>query len=128
MELICGLITLISSFNLYAVPPVINITAPSGITEVAMGSEFAGLQGGADFPFRFAGGVGAMTDPEGGIYMRARHYHGGIEEKPIIIRFYRPSQRDTLSGGSGLSLLIPGNHAENYYDTTGRRIELVIQP
>lgn len=38
----------------------------------------AGLQGDADFPFRFAGGVGAMTDPEGGIYMRARHYHSGI--------------------------------------------------
>lgn len=38
----------------------------------------AGLQGDANFPFRFAGAVGAMTDPEGGIYMRARHYHSGI--------------------------------------------------
>ncbi|NJL58592.1 MAG: hypothetical protein HC887_02010 [Desulfobacteraceae bacterium] len=39
----------------------------------------AGSQG-EDFAFKFAGGVGAMTDSEGLIYMRARYYHPGIRQ------------------------------------------------
>jgi len=40
----------------------------------------AGINGDTEFPFRFAGGVGAMTDPEGVIYMRARYYHPGLRQ------------------------------------------------
>lgn len=40
----------------------------------------AGLSGDNSFPFRFAGSVGAMTDPEGVIYMRARYYHSGLRQ------------------------------------------------
>lgn len=36
--------------------------------------------GETDIPFQFAGGVGAMSDPEGLIYMRARYYHPGIRQ------------------------------------------------
>ncbi len=42
--------------------------------------KWAGSSGDDSFPFRFAGGVGAMTDPEGLIYMRARYYHPGIRQ------------------------------------------------
>ena len=40
----------------------------------------AGISGDTTFPFRFAGGVGTMTDPEGIMYMRARYYHPGIQQ------------------------------------------------
>ena len=40
----------------------------------------AGAQGETDFPFRFSGGAGVMTDPEGVIQMRARYYHPGIRQ------------------------------------------------
>ena len=40
----------------------------------------AGISGDIYFPFRFAGGVGAMTDPEDVVYMRARYYHPGIQQ------------------------------------------------
>ena len=39
-----------------------------------------GMLGDGAFPFRFAGGVGAVTDPEGVVYMRARYYHSGIQQ------------------------------------------------
>lgn len=40
----------------------------------------ASFKGDPSFPFRFAGGVGAMTDPEDIIYMRARYYHPGLQQ------------------------------------------------
>lgn len=47
---------------------------------------------------------------------------------PIVIRFYRLNTSDLNSGAGGLSLIIPGNHAAEYYDTTGRRVKNVISP
>jgi hypothetical protein len=41
---------------------------------------------------------------------------------PIVIRFYRLNQQDSVVDNGGLSLIIPGNHAAQYYDTTGRRV------
>ncbi|MCP4749401.1 MAG: choice-of-anchor D domain-containing protein [Proteobacteria bacterium] len=40
----------------------------------------------------------------------------------IVIRFYIVSKNDDIAGKNPLSLLIPGNMALNYYDTSGRRI------
>jgi RHS repeat-associated protein len=40
----------------------------------------AGKSGDSEIPFRFGGAVGAMTDPEGLIYMRARYYHPGLRQ------------------------------------------------
>lgn len=53
---------------------------------------------------------------------------GFTQETPIVIRFYRRNHRDQLAGKESLSLIIPGNHAENYYDTTGRRLKNTISP
>jgi hypothetical protein len=50
------------------------------------------------------------------------------QETPIVIRFYRLNKRDQRAGKGGLSLIIPGNHAAEYYDTTGRRIKNWIYP
>lgn len=47
---------------------------------------------------------------------------------PIVIRFYRLNQKDLAAGNGGLSLIIPGNHASQYYDTTGRRVMNQIAP
>ncbi|CAA6823742.1 MAG: FIG01200241: hypothetical protein, partial [uncultured Thiotrichaceae bacterium] len=47
---------------------------------------------------------------------------------PIVIRFYRLNSKDLKAGNAGLSLVIPGNHAEDYYDTTGRRVKNTISP
>ena len=46
----------------------------------------------------------------------------------IVIRFYRINEDDEAEGNSGMSLLIPGNIAERYYDTSGRRITATIWP
>ncbi len=40
----------------------------------------AGSAGETDFPFQFAGGVGAMTDADGLVYMRARYYNPQIRQ------------------------------------------------
>ena len=42
--------------------------------------DIVGRNGAKDFPFRFAGGVGAFSDPEGVIWMRARCYHPRVRE------------------------------------------------
>ncbi len=72
-------------------------------------------------------------------------FHGNIQSKvfnysytfttpntasstPIVIRFYRKNNKDLAAGNGSLSLIIPGNQAENYYDTTGRRIKGTIVP
>ncbi|CAA6823736.1 MAG: Unknown protein [uncultured Thiotrichaceae bacterium] len=47
---------------------------------------------------------------------------------PIVIRFYRLNSKDLQAGNGGLSLIIPGNHADDYYDTTGRRVKSTITP
>jgi immune inhibitor A len=46
----------------------------------------------------------------------------------IVIRFYRKSQSDADAGLGSLSLLIPGNLSEIYYDAEGRRILKRIVP
>ncbi len=41
----------------------------------------------------------------------------------IVIRFYRKNGDDSAAGKGSLSLIIPGNLSDNYYDTSGRRIQ-----
>lgn len=57
----------------------------SGQVAVTLGygpfGEFAGMTGTTDTPFRFGGMYGALTDPEGLVYLRFRWYH------PMIRRF-----------------------------------------
>ena len=48
------------------------------------------------------------------------------EEAPVVIRFYRKNNDDQQVGNRSLSLIIPGNQADDYYDTTGRRVKNVI--
>ena len=50
------------------------------------------------------------------------------QNTPIVMRFYRLNAQDQRAGKGGLSLIIPGNHAADYYDTTGRRIKNWIYP
>ena len=50
------------------------------------------------------------------------------QEMPIVIRFYRRNIGDKHAGNNNLSLIIPGNQAAEYYDTTGRRIKSSIAP
>jgi len=40
----------------------------------------------------------------------------------IVVRFYQRSDTDEARNSASVSLLIPGNQANNYYDTNGRRI------
>ena len=46
----------------------------------------------------------------------------------IVIRFYVLSNEDEANGEPSLSLIIPGNLSQNYYDNEGRRIEKIICP
>lgn len=47
---------------------------------------------------------------------------------PIVIRFYVKSTEDSEAEKQGLSLLIPGNLSNDYYDTSGRKIQKTICP
>ena len=49
-------------------------------------------------------------------------------QKKIVVRFYRKNGKDDFVGNSSLSLIIPGDHSDHYYDTTGRRIEKTVNP
>jgi len=46
----------------------------------------------------------------------------------IVIRFYVLSKEDENEGKDSLSLIIPGNLSERYYDTSGRKIEKKMCP
>ena len=46
----------------------------------------------------------------------------------IVIRFYVISKEDEDNNKSSLSLIIPGNLTDRYYDTSGRKIEKTICP
>jgi len=46
----------------------------------------------------------------------------------IVIRFYVISDEDEENGKSTISLVIPGNLSDRYYDTSGRKIEKTICP
>lgn len=46
----------------------------------------------------------------------------------IVMRFYRLNTDDKNAGGSGLSLVIPGNLSDEYYDKQGRRIKKKLLP
>lgn len=50
------------------------------------------------------------------------------EGTPIVIRLYVKSSEDITAGKSSLSLIIPGNLTNNYYDTSGRKIQKIICP
>ena len=44
----------------------------------------------------------------------------------IVIRFYYKTDNDEVEGDASISLIIPGNLSEKYYDTSGRKIEKTI--
>jgi hypothetical protein len=46
----------------------------------------------------------------------------------IVVRFYNKSEVDQERNKGSVSLLVPGNLASEYYDTTGRRIVKRITP
>lgn len=50
----------------------------------------------------------------------------GSGDTPIVIRFYYVDSKDLASGQGSISLIIPGNLSENYYDTSGRKIQKII--
>ena len=47
-------------------------------------------------------------------------------DTPIVIRFYYVDSKDIVAGQGSISLIIPGNLSENYYDTSGRKIQKII--
>lgn len=47
---------------------------------------------------------------------------------PIVIRIFILSADDVEAEKLGLSLIIPGNLSDNYYDTSGRKIQKIICP
>lgn len=47
---------------------------------------------------------------------------------PVVIRFYNKSSEDIDRGSSSLSLVIPGGLSNNYYDTSGRKVQKLIYP
>lgn len=46
----------------------------------------------------------------------------------IVIRFYVKSDEDSTAEKPSLSLIIPGNLSNDYYDTSGRKIQKIICP
>ena len=46
----------------------------------------------------------------------------------IVVRIYRKNTEDEAAGRGALSLIIPGNLSEHYYDTDGRRLKKVVVP
>jgi len=51
-----------------------------------------------------------------------------VEGTPIVIRLYINSIEDIEAGKTGLSLIVPGNLSNDYYDTSGRKIQKIICP
>ncbi len=51
----------------------------------------------------------------------------GNGDTPIVIRFYYVDGKDLAVGQGAISLMIPGNLSENYYDTSGRKIQKIIR-
>jgi len=47
---------------------------------------------------------------------------------PIVIRFYNISSEDSQRASTSISLVIPGGLSDNYYDTSGRKIQKLIYP
>ena len=47
---------------------------------------------------------------------------------PVAIRFYQKNSIDAAAGKNSISLLVPGNITDVYYDSTGRRIQKTICP
>ncbi|MCP3867317.1 MAG: hypothetical protein GY703_04310, partial [Gammaproteobacteria bacterium] len=94
----------------------------------------AGLSGDMDFPFRFAGGVGAMTDPEGVMYMRARYYHPGVQQftspdlvpgtlsRPQSLHRYAYVEGMGLGGVDPSGLETEKECVERRYKKTGKRL------
>lgn len=54
--------------------------------------------------------------------------NGFTKETPIVIRFYYKSLIDDTAGERSISLIIPGNLSNDYYDTSGRKIQKIICP
>lgn len=50
------------------------------------------------------------------------------QETDIVVRFYRKNTADKDAGKGSLSLVVPGNLAQDYYDKEGRRIKKKILP
>lgn len=47
---------------------------------------------------------------------------------PIVIRFYNKSSEDSIAGNPSISLIIPGGLSNDYYDTSGRKVQKIICP
>ncbi|MBU0674245.1 MAG: FG-GAP repeat protein [Proteobacteria bacterium] len=47
---------------------------------------------------------------------------------PLVVRFYQVSGGERAAGRESISLLLPGNLTNTYYDSTGRRIQKRICP
>ncbi len=80
-----------------------------------------------------------LVEPAGWTYHgeEARRYHYAFDftpqaadfnsgDTPIVIRFYYADSKDIAAGLGSISLIIPGNLSENYYDTSGRKIQKII--
>ncbi len=80
-----------------------------------------------------------LVEPSGWTYQgeEAKRYHYTFDftpqvadftsgDTPIVIRFYYKSGADGFTGDSSVSLIIPGNLSESYYDTSGRKIQKII--
>lgn len=80
-----------------------------------------------------------LTEPAGWSYNgeEAKRYHYSFSftaqdtqfasgDTPIVIRFYYVGGKDSFAGDGSISLIIPGNLSENYYDTAGRKIQKII--
>ena len=51
-----------------------------------------------------------------------------INGTPVVIRFYVNSTEDIEAGKLSLSMIIPGKLSNNYYDTSGRKVQKLICP
>lgn len=51
-----------------------------------------------------------------------------VSGTPIVVRFYQKNAKAAAAGKNALSLMVPGNATETYYDATGRRIQKTVCP
>jgi len=44
----------------------------------------------------------------------------------IVIRFYYQTNKDKIAGDPSISVIVPGNLSQRYYDSSGRKIEKTV--
>lgn len=90
--------------------------APSGSSQGAWSAE--GVES-KDFSYTYDFTVPAV---------RADDSNFSTSGTPVVIRFYAVSDEDSDIGASSLSLIIPGGLSNNYYDTSGRKVQKLLCP